>query len=120
MGLAVRWWERYEDAESSGPQVLGFWNFDGADDAFLADSSSREHRATLRGATWNSEGRFGGCLESSAGYPVADASHGLHVSQSPLLSPTGPFTVELWIKAKVADAFPKEIQPVLLDMKYVS
>ena len=117
---AMRWWEGYQGKEANGPHVLGFWRFDGEPSAFLADSSSHGHTATLRGAKRNEAGRFGPCLESSAGYPVVDESHGLHVSQSPVLSAAGPFTVEVWAKAKGKDDFPDTSRPVLLDMKYVA
>lgn len=116
---AVRWWEEYEGNEANGPDVLGYWKFEGDDNSFLKDSSSSDHPATLRGAKQSQEGRFGTCLESSAGYPIVDESHGLHVARSPVLSPSGPFTVELWARAKNADDFPATLQPVLLDMKYV-
>ncbi|MBI2481641.1 MAG: LamG domain-containing protein [Planctomycetia bacterium] len=116
---AVQWWKGYSGAAAEGDEVLGFWNFDGDEDSFTRDRSSHNHQATVRGAKRNAEGRFGGCLESSAGYPVIDESHGLHVANSPTLSPRGAFTVEMWIKPKEADAFPKEARPVLLDMKYV-
>lgn len=36
-----------------------------------------------------------------------------------MLSPSGPFTVEMWIRGKAIDDFPLNIAPVLLDMKYV-
>ncbi|MCB9940704.1 MAG: hypothetical protein H6823_20900 [Planctomycetaceae bacterium] len=117
--VAVEWWRGYSSEDAIDEQVLGFWNFDGDEDGFTRDLSSHHHQATVRGAKPNAEGRFGGCLESSAGYPVIDESHGLHVANSPVLSPRGAFTVEMWIKAKDADAFPKEARPVLLDMKYV-
>lgn len=122
-GTAVPWWDSYSGADANGEQVLGFWKFDGdhTEDSAAAtrDASSHGHKATLRGAKWNAEGRFGGCLESAAGYPVADASHGLHVARSSVLSPRGAFTVEMWIKAKDEKDFPKASRPVLLDMKYV-
>ncbi|MEQ9408857.1 MAG: LamG domain-containing protein, partial [Fuerstiella sp.] len=116
---AVRWWEGYQGTDATGDRVLGFWKFDGDAATFADDSSSHDHPAVARGAVWHSAGRFGGCLESSAGYPVADQSHGLHVAKSPVLSPTGAFTVEMWIRPKSPDQFPATMQPVLLDMKYV-
>jgi len=116
---AVRWWESYEGGEENGPDVLGYWKFDGDGTSFLTDSSSHGHKSTLRGAVQNPRGRSGACLESSAGYPVIDESHGLHVTRTPVLSPAGPFTVELWIKPKAGDEFVDTVQPVLLDMKYV-
>ncbi len=116
---AVRWWQPYSGDQATGPSVVGLWKFDGDEASFLADSSSHQHNATLRGATQSLDGRFGGCLESDAGYPVADKNHGMHVSASPRLSPGGPFTVEMWIRAKGVDVFPETYAPVLLDMKYV-
>lgn len=114
---AVRWWESYAGTEANGPHVLGFWKFDGED--LLRDESSHQHKATPRGAKLSPAGRFGGCLESGAGFPVADESHSIHVSQSPALSPGGAFTVEMWVKPKAEDEFPAEVTPMLLDSKYV-
>jgi len=116
---AVQWWKGYGGADASGDDVLGFWNFDGDENGFTSDTSSHHHAATLHGAKQNAEGRFGECLESSAGFPVTDTSHGMHVTRSPVLSPRGAFTVEMWIKPKEGDAFPQEVRPVLLDSKYV-
>jgi len=115
---AVRWWEPYVGREANGAHVLGLWKFDRED--LLRDESSRQHAATPRGAVWNAAGRFGGCLESSAGYPVEDKSHGIHIKRSPALSPGGAFSVELWARPKAGDAFPAETAPTLLDMKYVA
>ncbi|MHC4880722.1 MAG: LamG-like jellyroll fold domain-containing protein, partial [Planctomycetota bacterium] len=117
---AVRWWEEYSGENASGPDVLGFWRFDGDATSFLKDSSSHGHASTLNGAVQNASGRFGSCLESSAGHPIADKSHSVHVKRSPLLSPPGPFTVELWIKPKDETDFPRTLRPVLLDSKYVT
>lgn len=94
--MAVRWWESH--AGASGAEVLGLWKFDGDEATFTHDSSSHQHKSTLRGAKHHSEGRFGGCLESDAGYPIEDKSHGLHVAQSAVLSPGGAFTVEMWLR----------------------
>ncbi|QDV66861.1 hypothetical protein Poly24_05490 [Rosistilla carotiformis] len=114
---AVRWWAPYADA--SEPEVLGLWKFDGDGDAFTNDASSHQHKGTLRGAKQSAEGRFGGCLETAAGYPINDKSHSLHVAQSPVLSPSGAFTVEMWLRAKEGEEFPAKYAAVLLDMKYV-
>ncbi len=116
---AVRWWEPYSGSDATGPNVLGLWRFDGDEAAFLADSSSHKHKGKLKGAVQSPDGRFGNCLHSAAGYPVADESHGMHISHSPVLSPGGAFTVEMWIRAEDADDSPKAYAPVLLDMKYV-
>jgi hypothetical protein len=116
---AVRWWEEYTGENASGPDVLGFWKFDGDGAAFLKDTSSHGHTSSLNGAVPNASGRFGGCLESSAGHPVVDRSHSMHVNRAPELSPAGPFTVELWINPRDEPEFPGTLRPVLLDSKYI-
>ena len=116
---AVRWWQPYVGEEITGEHVLGFWKFDGEGELFLEDSSSHKHPAGLRGAKPNPEGKFGGCLEAGVGFPITDESHSVHVSKSPLLSPGGAFTVEMWIRPFAGDDFPKEVRPVLMDSKYV-
>ena len=65
----ARWWGKYQGQEAKGEHVLGYWRFDTAE-GLLRDESSHQHRASLRGAVWSTKGRFGGALESSAGYPV--------------------------------------------------
>ncbi len=116
---AVRWWEPYSGASATGPDVLGLWKFDGDEASMAVDSSSHQLKGMLKGAKQSPNGRFGECLESSAGYPVIDESHAVHVSRSPILSPNAGFTVEMWIRAKVDDDIPKTYAPVLMDMKYV-
>lgn len=116
---AVHWWEPYSDVAATGPNVLGLWKFDGDESSFTSDSSSHKHPGILRGAKQSPQGRFGQGLESSAGYPVVDTSHAMHVSRSPSLSPLAAFTVELWIRPKDTAEFPETYAPVLMDMKYV-
>ena len=116
---AVRWWEPYSGAAATGPDVLGLWKFDGDETSFTVDSSSHEHPGKLQGAKQSPQGRFGGCLESDAGYPIADISHAVHVSRSASLSPDAAFTVEMWIRAKDTADFPETYAPVLMDTKYV-
>ncbi|MCB1063072.1 MAG: LamG domain-containing protein [Verrucomicrobiae bacterium] len=115
---ASRWWETYTGAEANGPQVLGFWRFDTEAD-LGKDESKHGGTGKLRGSTWRAEGKFGGCLEGGAGFPIADVGHGLSVKRSPALSPGGPFSLEMWIRPKAADAFPPTYAPYLVDSKYV-
>lgn len=116
---AVRWWEPYSGAAATGPDVLGLWKFDGDETSFTIDSSSHKHPGVLSGAKQSPQGRFGQCLESAAGYPVADVSHALRVSHSSNLSADAAFTVEMWIRQKDSAEFPENYSPVLVDMKYV-
>ena len=113
------WWKPYEADEVKGEQVLGFWRFD--DQASLTtDQSSHKHKAGLRGAKFHAEGRFGGCLESGAGYPESDTSHSIHVANADALSPRGPFTAELWIQPKPGEDQQDRGRVVLMDRKYVT
>jgi len=38
---AVPWWSGYSGKEANGPDVLGFWRFDGEGDGFVKDESSQ-------------------------------------------------------------------------------
>lgn len=115
---AARWWEELPDKTAQEGSTLGYWKFSGKDDP-AADSSKFKNAGTLRGAVWNPEGKFGGCLEGFPGYPVDDKPHGLLVKRSPNLSPGGAFTLEMWVRAKDEASFPPEMTPVLVDSKYV-
>ena len=114
-----RWWHPYQDGDVAGPRILGFWRFDGDGENLAKDASSHRHAGSVRGATWTKEGRYGGCLESRAGFPVSDTSHAIVVARSPLLSPARAFSVEMWIRPKDAEHFLESLQPVLIDSKYV-
>lgn len=116
--LSETWQSGYTGEDATGPQVLGYWQFKPG--AELEDSSGRGHRLQLAGAAPVAEGKFNGALESFPGFPIEDKRHAAltEAAASASLSPTGPFTVEMWIKPK-AD-FPGELSPVLLDKKYVA
>lgn len=118
--LVARWWEPYSGEDVNGGLVLGFWRFDSDGAGLLADSSSRAHAASERGAIFSAEGRFGGGLQSGAGWPVQDVSHSIHVKSAPDLSPASAFTLEMWIQLQNADGFPEGVNPVLMDSKYVA
>lgn len=95
--LSTPWEHEYVGDEATGPQVLGLWKFD---DEKGLDATSRQPKGELRNGKLVATGRFGGALESFAGHPEADRSHGFVVPNNPRLSPSGAFTVELWIKPK--------------------
>ncbi|NLT71038.1 MAG: hypothetical protein GXX91_10130 [Verrucomicrobiaceae bacterium] len=116
---ASRWWAPAVGAEVNGPKVLGFWRFD-SEAEVGADASSKGATGRLAGAKWHPEGRFdGGALESAAGFPVIDERHAFVVPRDAAPAPGGAFTLEMWLKAKAAEDFPAEVQPVLADSKYV-
>ena len=101
--LQETWETGYVKEDASGPQVLGYWKFDG-----------ESQDVALRGAVLNRKGKFGGALESFAGMPVEDKRHAAVVEVKPV---KGAFTLEMWIKPKAA--FEPRLRCFLLDKKYV-
>lgn len=112
-----QWWVEIPDETAKNPSTLGFWRF-ATETTLSEDQSSHNHKGTIKGAKWSATGKFGGNIEGGAGYPVDDKPHGLWVKRSPVLSPSGAFTLEMWIRPNDAEAFPPEMGPVLVDSKY--
>ncbi|MES2594254.1 MAG: LamG domain-containing protein [Verrucomicrobiota bacterium] len=113
--LQETWETGYAKADTSGPQVLGYWKFDA--EAALKDSSGKGHDLTLHGTKSRDPGKFGGALESFPGFPIDDKKHAALTANKPALSPKGAFTLEMWIKPK-ADWLATQ-RCYLLDKKYV-
>lgn len=111
--LASPWERAYVGEEATGSHVLGLWKFD---DPTGLDAAGKQPKGELRHGKQVSEGKFGGALESFAGVPVVDQSHGFVVPNNPRLSPGGAFTIELWIKPK--PEFATRDGAVLIDKKY--
>ena len=111
--VATPWEQSYEGTDATGSHVLGLWKFDTEDGA---DSSGRNPRGEIRNGKLSAAGKFSGAFESFAGYPEADQSHGFIVANSPRLSPSGAFTLELWLKPK--PEFAQRDWSVLIDKKY--
>ncbi len=116
--LQETWETGYTKTDAAGPQVLGYWRFDGDGDAALKDISGKGHDLTLQGAVLTPQGKFGGALESYPGFPVDPKRHAATATASPGLSPKGAFTLEMWIRPKAAE-FKPELRCYLLDKKYV-
>ncbi|MCX7047226.1 MAG: hypothetical protein NTX50_17275 [Candidatus Sumerlaeota bacterium] len=114
--LAEPWQSAYSGDNATGKHVLAFWKFEqGADSA---DASGHGHTLQLVGAQILPTGKFGGCLETFAGYPREDKPHRALVKNQPDLSPAGAFTIEMWIQPKPElEGYPESF---LLDKKYVS
>ena len=115
--LAEPWRAEYSGDDATGDHVLGLWHFGEKDPA--ADASGKNKPGKLTGATVVAEGRFGSALQSAPGYPVEDKKHALVVPDAPNLSPSGAFTVEMWIcpGEELTEDYPSAF---LLDKKYVS
>ncbi len=111
------WESEYTGTDATGPHVLGLWQF--SPGAETADASGRNREATLQGAVVGAAGRFGGCLECFPGWPVEDKPHRAQVPNHPALSPSGAFTLEMWIQPKdqLDEKYPDSF---LLDKKYVA
>ncbi len=115
--LCEPWSAEYAGTDATGEQVIALWQFNPGGET--ADASGHGHAATLQGASIHAEGRFGGCLECFPGWPVEDKGHRALVPNDPALSPSGAFTIEMWIKPKeqLNDKYPDSF---LLDKKYVA
>ncbi len=115
---ASRWWQEIPDGVAKSPATLGLWKFS-SEETSSEGQSSYKSKGTVRGANWNAEGKFGGCLEGGAGYPVEDKPHGLWVKRSPVLSPSGAFSLEMWVRPENAEELPPTMTPALVDSKYI-
>ncbi|MCO6457225.1 MAG: hypothetical protein J5I93_18160 [Pirellulaceae bacterium] len=114
--LAEPWRAVYAGPDSSGRHVLGHWRFEPG--AETKDSGPAGLAGKLVGAVPAAEGKFGGALESFPGWPIEDKQHALVVPHHPSLSPSGAFTVEMWVRAKPDLARTGAVY--LLDKKYAS
>lgn len=114
--LQETWETGYVDAAAHGPQVLGYWKFDDAQDP-LKDSSSQGHTLNLQGAVISKAGKTGSALEGFPGFPIEDKRHAALTALKPALSPKAAFTLELWVKPK--KDWKHEQRCYLLDKKYV-
>ena len=105
----------YAGDDATGDHVIALWQFDG--DAPEKDVSGHGHDLTLQGGEFVPEGRFDGALECFCGWPVEDKPHRAFAKSSPDLTPSGAFTVEMWIKPKPElEGYPDSF---LLDNRYV-
>lgn len=75
--IMTPWEQSYEGTNATGPHVLGLWKFDSEDGV---DSSGKNPKGEIRNGRLASDGKYGGALESFAGYPEADQSHGFVVA----------------------------------------
>jgi hypothetical protein len=114
--LADPWQRGFTGAEAAAPHVIALWQFTSG--AELADSSGHGHELELHGAKPAREGRFGGGLESFPGWPVEDKRHAAVAKAHPALSPSGAFSIDLWLKPGAN--LPAKGNCHLLCKKYVS
>lgn len=112
---AEPWQLPYTGKDAQGPHVLGFWRFETGHEK--DDSSSHGQTLTLSGASIHAEGKFGSCLEC---FPAeTDTRHSATIPNHARLSPSGSFSLEMWVQAKPELAsHPRHV--FLVDKKYVS
>jgi len=109
------WDTLYTGEEATGEHVLGLWQFLPGQET--KDNSGKGHELKLRGnSRFAAGGKFGNCLESFPADRENDRPHGAVVKNSPLLSPSGAFTLEMWICAK--PEVERTSLAFLLDKKY--
>lgn len=110
------WAQFYSGEEASGPDVIALWQFLPGQET--SDNSGHGHNLRLRGQSrFVTGGRFGNCLECFPSTGSKDTPNGAVVRNHPALSPSGPFTLELWIKPKPELA--ECDTAFLLDKKYL-
>ncbi len=109
-------WNRlYTGEDATGPRVIALWQFLPGKEA--EDSSGNGRTLALRGTSrFLPDGVVGGALEAFPGGADNDRPQGAMVKSQPDLSPSGAFTLEMWIKpkAEIAD-YPTVF---LIDKKY--
>ena len=108
-------WQRlYTGEEATGEHVVALWHFDAG--AETEDASGNGHTLKLQGESrFVKDGRFGAGLEC---FPaIEDKSQGTVTARRDDLTPSGPFTIELWFKPK--PDFQERRAAFLLDCKYV-
>lgn len=110
------WQSEYSGDDATGSRVIALWHFNlGAE---LEDASGHGHKLALDGGAIAPGGRFGSCLESFRGWPDADKPHRARAAANPSLSPTGAFSIEMWIQPKSdLEGYPESF---LIDKKYVA
>lgn len=98
---------------SPAPRTVALWQFDRGKET--AEARGAKFTMSLRGRSrFVTEGKSGGCVEC---FPCAeDKPEGVEIAKSPALSPSGAFSVELWLKPKPEMA--QEGTTMLLDCNY--
>lgn len=114
--LADGWQREYSAEEAKASHVVALWQFNAGHE--LEDSSGHGHSLELFGAKTVVDGKFGGGLQSFPGWPVEDKRHAAVAKAHPNLSPSGAFTIDLWMKP--AADLPERGTGHLLCKKYVS
>lgn len=114
---AESWQEPYTGEDAQGDHVVGFWNFEESGEK-IPDVSGHGHDGTIAGVERNAAGRFGAAITSFCGHPVEDVRHAVAIPNSPALSLSGAFTLEMWIRP--AEALTEYGAAYLLDKKYVA
>ncbi|MDD4099100.1 MAG: LamG domain-containing protein, partial [Lentisphaeria bacterium] len=105
-------WQKEYKADSS---TIGLWHFNQGQE--LQDSSNNGCHLTIKGsAATVPDGKFGGALQGRHHEGDQLKTSAAIANDADVLSPDGPFTVELWVKP-AADFF-KQKQVFLVDKKY--
>lgn len=111
------WQQPYAGAEATGVAVLAYWDFGAGGSG--EDGSGRGQALAVRGRARFVDGGVGGggCLECFGSGEERGQGGGAMAKRAASLSPAGPFTIEMWIRAK--DDLSGERSVWLLDKKYL-
>jgi len=114
--LAEPYLSQYAGEDATGDHVIALWQFNQPNPG--EDVSGNGFDLTLNGAEFVDGGRFGGgALRSQRGWPDVDEAHQARTERGMDITPTGAFTVEMWVQA--ADDLPEYPEAFLMDNKYV-
>jgi hypothetical protein len=114
--LSDAWQREYTSDEAHADHVIALWQFNAG--AELEDASGHGHTLSLEGAQTTGDGKFGGGLQSFPGWPLEDKRHAAVASSHPDLSPSGAFSIDLWLRP--SPDLPANGNSHLLCKKYVS
>jgi hypothetical protein len=115
--FAEPWQQPYVGEDVTGDHVIALWSFDEGTEQ--TDAAGKDLGLEFDGVQISPDGRFGSCLESSAGASADEATHHARTEHRPELSPAGPFTIEMWIKPK-AELNADYGEAFLIDKKFTS
>jgi hypothetical protein len=92
------------DPSSLGDGLVAHWTFDEGSGSVVLDHSGNKHDGTISGATWISDGRFGGALHLDSG---------AYVSVPDFPDATTSWTVAAWVRLTDATPTTEELKTVI-------
>ena len=89
--LLVLQWPVHAIAQTSSPGLVAAYGFDQGSGSSVTDASGNGHTGTISGATWTTQGKFGGALAFNG------TNNWVTVASTSLLNLTSAMTLEAWV-----------------------